>query len=92
MLTYSNVEFDFYTRSTIDCFEPKHSYHWSRICATCLNKVKARPFQITKTDGISAPCGVNGCENEVDFYIDFDGTETITKTNHRLELSDGRNH
>jgi hypothetical protein len=43
---------------------------WSQICLECVDKHKISTFYLDNEG--SGICGVEGCHNEADFYIDFD--------------------
>ena len=41
---------------------------WSQICSSCAKKYYPRSLNLD--DAGSGICGVQGCENQADFYID----------------------
>lgn len=69
MLKNGSVAFDDFTRD-------EYGY-WSQICQHCADKYKINfnilysldPWLADDGHGI---CGVSGCENQADFYIDFE--------------------
>lgn len=66
VISYHNVKFD---DSTVT--DDKHT--WSQICEKC---VHTNHFEHESLDdGGSGICGVEGCENEADYYIDFNDNE-----------------
>lgn len=43
---------------------------WSQICPSCVKKLRIKERSLDNAgQGI---CGVEGCSNESDYYIDFD--------------------
>ena len=69
MVIYNKIRFDNYTKSVDDC------YYWSQICASCvrLYDIYSEVEEIEKNNNSNSRiCGVEGCSNEADFYIDFD--------------------
>ena len=43
---------------------------WSQICQDCIDKYELDPRALSSLAG-EAICGVEGCENEADYYVDF---------------------
>lgn len=62
MLKNGSVVFDDFTRDEYGC--------WSQICQHCVDKYKIH-FNRLADDGHGI-CGVSGCENQADYYIDFE--------------------
>lgn len=62
MLKNGSVAFDDFTRD-------EYGY-WSQICQHCVDKYKIN-FNLLAEDGHGI-CGVSGCENQADYYIDFE--------------------
>lgn len=48
---------------------------WSQVCLHCVNKHNI-PIELLDSAG-SGICGIKGCENESDFYIDFSEGELM---------------
>ena len=85
MVIYNKIRFDNYTKSVDSC------YYWSQICASCVHLYdiyseveeieEIKKIDKDKTEKNNNPnsriCGVEGCSNEADFYIDFDGSENF---------------
>ena len=46
---------------------------WSQICSACVEKLGVCDSQLD--DSGSGICGVQGCWNEADYYIDFEPGE-----------------
>lgn len=62
MLKNDSVVFDDFTRD-------EYGY-WSQICQHCVDKYKINYNRLAEdSHGI---CGVSGCENQADYYIDFE--------------------
>ena len=64
MYIYKEIKFDDYTLKSEDDLND-----WSQICQHCVDK-----YNINKEvldDAGSGICGVEGCENEADYYVDF---------------------
>lgn len=57
--------------------------HWSQICKTCVEK---HNIPEEKLDDVgSGICGVEGCSNESDHYIDFNDTDLIEYSDSSIE-------
>ena len=70
-MKYKEVTFDDYVNNT----EEYNSYY-VEMCPNCYNKYK--DILGNRVDDGGAACGicyVKGCENEADYYIDFDMNE-----------------
>ena len=65
----NEVVFDDYVDNTIEY----HSY-WVGMCTHCRNKYKSILGNRVDDCG-SGFCSVKGCENEADYYVDFDMNE-----------------
>ena len=63
MYEYQGISFD-------DVVKDDDGHLWSQICSECAKKVK--PGKHSLDDVGSGICGVEGCENEADYYIDFE--------------------
>jgi len=48
---------------------------WSSICQNCVNKHKNKIDKFILDEGGGGICGVEGCNNEADYYIDFPDAE-----------------
>lgn len=62
-LTYKNLVFD-------DFVKDGPGRYWSQICKTCASGLTRRKNPDPCCD--ESTCGVYGCTNEADWYIDFD--------------------
>ena len=62
-LHFNNIIFDDYA-----IFEDRH--YWSQICQSCVNKLDISANMLDKDAGHGI-CGVKGCSNESNHYIDF---------------------
>lgn len=63
------IEFDDYTDDEDNV--------WSQICNDCKQQLD---FDYAKlSDGGSGICGVKGCNNEADYYIDFKENQILRK-------------
>ena len=62
MLKNGSVVFDDFTCDKYGC--------WSQICQHCVDKHKIN-YNILADDGHGI-CGVSDCENQADYYIDFE--------------------
>jgi len=58
------VAFDDFTQND-DC------YWWSQMCSTCVDRIGKDALENLLDDCGSGICGVVGCNNESDYYIDF---------------------
>ena len=63
------IAFDDYTDNTKEYFT-----YWSEMCSHCLNKNKDI-LENKYHYGAMGTCSVQGCENEADYYVDFNMTE-----------------
>lgn len=73
MLVYKGTRFDDHSHSSDDDYD----YNWSQICHSCALQ-HGLYVEAAKHDcPASLICGVEGCEDDADFYIDFDGSETV---------------
>lgn len=61
---YKGVRFDDVTKA-----DEESSYSWSQICLSCVDEHKI-DNKVLDNAG-SGICGVEGCWNESDYYIDF---------------------
>lgn len=69
-LKYKGITFDDFTDDRDDFRVPKY---WSQMCEGCYKKYG---YKIPNCSGDgSGICGVEGCENEADYYVDFDTAE-----------------
>lgn len=65
------IVFDDYVDNT-----KEYNSYWVEMCSCCLNKYK--DIIGNRVDDGGAACGicsVKGCENEADYYVDFDKDE-----------------
>jgi len=62
-LHFSNIIFDDYVK-----FEDEN--YWSQICQSCVNKLNISASMLDKDAGRGI-CGVKGCSDGSDHYIDF---------------------
>lgn len=60
---FNGVDFD-------DCTLNEDGSQWSQICDKCLIKYDFKKNKIDEQSG-SGTCGIKGCVNEADHYIDF---------------------
>jgi hypothetical protein len=59
-----------YKSIKFDDVEIEGSCSWSQVCCDCVNKHNINKSILDET--ASSPiCGIVGCENEADYYIDF---------------------
>ena len=77
MLIYKNIMFEFFVHIEDD--DPGHgcAFNWSRICISCADNAGICLDEYGENDSEGSLCGVQGCENEADYYLNFDGTETV---------------
>jgi hypothetical protein len=61
LLEYKNVIFDDYTKN-------EDGIYWARLCKECSQK---NIFKNELDNTGSGICGVKGCNNESEYYIDF---------------------
>lgn len=66
VLKYKGIVFDDYVIVS-------ESDAWSQICSGCAKKLNIPPIMLDSHLGAEYICGVEGCENEADYYIDFSG-------------------
>ena len=59
---FNNIQFD---DITVD-----EESEWSQICKACVNKNGIEERYLDEV-GDAGTCGVEGCENESEYYIDF---------------------
>jgi hypothetical protein len=65
MLIYKRVEFDDFTQDAAD----NGGRYWTQMCKKCVDKHGIDEKLLDNAgQGI---CGVAGCENESDYYVDF---------------------
>lgn len=60
-----------YNNVTFDDVVVEHKSIWSQVCQSC----SAKHFELELLEDIpisSLICGVENCQKEADFYIDFD--------------------
>lgn len=63
MTRYYGVEFD-------DVIDDEYGV-WSQLCKSCFEKYKDK-FPTSSIDDVAGGiCGVSGCMNEAEYYIDF---------------------
>ena len=58
-----------------------NGHEWSQICKTCVQEHNLTKYVNPESKGYgNGICGVTGCNNEADYYIDFpdNSKETIT--------------
>ena len=85
VINYKGIVFNDYFYSDDD--DP--NYNWSQICTACACE-HGIYVEAAKNDcPAQIICGVLGCENEADFYLDFDGAETVTAYRTR-EIGDNK--
>jgi len=66
-LKYKNIKFDDYTKND-------NNAYWSQICKSCKEKNNISDSIIDSSG--SGICGVESCNNESDYYIDFPNNDT----------------
>lgn len=59
---------------------------WACMCSSCKEKYKV-PRQYLHNGGGWSSCGVDGCRNEADYYIDFPVGATKEKADYNLEFT-----
>jgi hypothetical protein len=74
---YSGIKFD-------DVTTDENGHKWSQICEACVERSHVSS-KIISNPG-SGICGVEGCNNEADFYIDFPDVESDDKTYHQKTI------
>ena len=67
-LNYKGVLFDNYVDDHAQ--DEEFAYYWTQICQSCLEKHKIPKSMLDNGVG-GCICGVDGCENEADYYVDF---------------------
>ncbi len=65
-MEYNGINFDDYTKNDDGTL-------WAQICNTCVVNYQVENKLLD--DSGSGICGVLGCENEADYYIDFPSEE-----------------
>lgn len=70
---------------TFDDFTSGDEGEWSQICSTCTKKF-AIPKEVLDENVGSGICGVEGCWNESDHYIDFPDEESEKENNNFKEV------
>lgn len=68
MFKYKNIIFEGIEKKIEDGFND-----WTNICQHCVDKYNVDQDKLD--DGASGYCMVLGCENEADYYIDFEDGE-----------------
>lgn len=71
MMIYKGIRFDDHSHSEAD----EYNYNWSQICTACACEHGIYSEAAKHDCPATLICGVEGCEGEADFYIDFDGSE-----------------
>lgn len=71
LLIFEGVVFDNYEDKETDL----DGTVWSRICSKCVEKHHIRKTLLD--DSGSGSCGVKGCSNKADYYIDFLPSENV---------------
>lgn len=69
------IIFDDYTDNT----EEYNSY-WTEMCPCCHNKYRGI-LGSRASDGAMGTCSVKGCENEANYYVDFNEKEVTFSKN-----------
>ena len=72
MMIYKGIRFDDHSHSEDDGY----NYNWSQICTACACEHGIYSEAAKNDCPATLICGVEGCNEEADFYLDFDGTET----------------
>lgn len=62
-LEYKDIIFD-------DWGEHENSI-WASVCEKCLQKYKDKLKKEASESGSYSICSIEGCENEADYYVDF---------------------
>lgn len=62
--TYKNVVFD-------DFVIERNGNAWSEICSECKTKHHLEKDKISDNAAADIICGVQGCNNKAEYYIDF---------------------
>lgn len=65
MYKYQGIEFDDYV------YDSEYEHTWSHICNSCVVKHSISEALLDDIPSSDVTCGVNGCQNEADYYIDF---------------------
>lgn len=65
--------------------EDFHTY-WTNMCESCRKKYGEILGERVSESGSNAICGVAGCDNESDYYVDFNESE-VTVENHSDDFS-----
>lgn len=66
-MKFKNVKFDDYCKEE----DSSTGIAWSQICKNCVNKHNINDSCLSDIPHESI-CGVEGCEEEADYYIDFE--------------------
>jgi hypothetical protein len=69
MYQYKNITFDDAVSKEDDGINA-----WSQVCNKCVDKHHIEQDKLSPVPS-ECICGVEGCENEADYYIDFDDEE-----------------
>ena len=70
----NTIEFDDYVETTEDGITTA----WASVCVPCITRYEI-PEAVLSDCPCSDTCGVKGCSNEADFYIDFNDYVTTDK-------------
>ena len=73
-IKWKNVIFDDFT-------EDEEGFVWSQLCKTCNERHTFDDNMVT--DGGQGICGIKGCENESDYYVDDLLTEGVIVHDHQ---------
>ena len=65
-----NIVFDDYVNNT-----EEYGSYYVEMCSDCYNKYKDILGNRVDDGGACGTCSVKGCENEADYYVDFDKDE-----------------
>lgn len=80
MLTYKKIIFDDYAQYENTMEKENKIEMWSQVCESCRLKYNI-PDNVIDKDAGSGICGIEGCSNESDHYIDFPTNEIIIDSN-----------
>ena len=70
-MTYKSIVFDEYVNNTVE-----YGSYWVEMCEDCKNKYKhILGNRIDDGGAACGTCSVKGCNNEADYYVDFDMNE-----------------
>ena len=70
---YKGIAFDDYVNNVSE-----YNSYWAEMCPHCYNKYKDILGNRADDGGCACgTCSVSGCENEADYYVDFDKDEVL---------------